>query len=113
MESTHIDWDHFEKVGLIAGTIVAVEDFPEARKPAYKLRIDCGSQFGIKSSSAQITKLYKKEELLGKQVLCVVNFPPKKIGPFLSEVLTTGFIQGDEVTLAIPERRVPNGTRLA
>jgi len=113
MEQKNIDWDHFEKVGLIAATIVEIVDFPEARKPAYKLRIDCGPHFGIKSSSAQITKLYKKEELVGKQVLCVVNFAPKRIGPFISEVLTTGFIQGDEVILAIPERRVPNGTRLA
>jgi tRNA-binding protein len=113
MEYKNIDWDHFEKVGLIAGTIVSVEDFPEARKPAYRLKIDCGTDIGIKSSSAQITKLYTKETLLGKQVLCVVNFAPKKIGPFLSEVLTTGFVLGDEVILAVPERRVPNGTRLA
>jgi tRNA-binding protein len=113
MEHEKIDWGHFEKVQLIAGTIVSIEDFPEARKPAYKLQIDCGPHLGIKYSSAQITKLYKKEDLLGKQVLCVVNFHPKKIGPFISEILTTGFVQGDEVVLAIPERRVPNGTRLA
>lgn len=108
-----IEWDDFEKVHLVAGTVIQVEEFPEARKPAYKLKIDLGPDIGIKHSSAQITSLYKKEELLGKQVLCVVNFKTKKIGPFISEVLTTGFIQGGEVTLAIPERVVPNGTRLA
>lgn len=107
-----IEWSDFEKIQLLAGTIIEVTDFPEARKPAYKLKIDLGSH-GIKRSSAQITKLYKKEDLIGKQVLCVVNFKPKQVGPFVSEVLTTGFIQGDTVTLAIPERPVPNGTRLA
>ncbi len=108
-----IEWADFEKVQLLAGTIVEVTDFPEARKPAYKLKIDLGPQIGIKNSSAQITKLYTKEQLLGKQVLCVVNFKPKQIGPFVSQVLTTGFIQGDTVTLAVPERAVPNGSRLA
>ena len=108
-----IEWAEFEKVKLVAGTIVSVEDFPEARKAAYKLQIDLGPHIGIKNSSAQITKLYPKDELLGKQVLCVVNFKPKKIGPFFSEVLTTGIIQGDEVVLMVPERAVPNGTRLA
>lgn len=108
-----IEWSDFERVELLAGTIVEVQEFPEARKAAYKLKIDLGPKLGIKASSAQITKLYSKDELLNKQVLCVVNFKPKKIGPFISEVLTTGFIQGDEVVLAIPERKVPNGARLA
>lgn len=108
-----IEWNDFERVELLAGTIVEVIAFPEARKPAYKLKIDLGPKLGIKNSSAQITKLYSASDLLQKQVLCVVNFKPKKIGPFISEVLTTGFIQGDEVVLAVPERKVPNGTKLA
>lgn len=108
-----IEWNDFERVELLVGTIVSVEEFPEARKPAYKLKIDLGDKVGLKNSSAQITKLYRKEELLGKQVLCVVNFKTKKIGPFVSEVLTTGLVQGDEVVLVMPERKVPNGSKLA
>lgn len=108
-----ISWNDFEKMKLCVGTIVEVTDFPEARKPAFKLKIDLGSEIGIKKSSAQVTKLYTQEKLLGMQVLCVVNFPPKQIGPYISEVLTTGFIQGDEVVLAVPETKVPNGLCLA
>lgn len=108
-----IEWNEFEKIELLVGTIIEVEEFPEAKRPAYKLKIDLGPQLGVKKSSAQITKLYPKEELLNKQVLCVVNFKPKKIGPFVSEILTTGLVMGDEVVLAIPERQVPNGTKLA
>jgi tRNA-binding protein len=108
-----IEWKDFERVELLVGTIVEVESFPEARKPAYKLKIDLGPHIGIKRSSAQITKLYSKDDLVGKQVLCVINFKPKQIGPFISEVLTTGLIQGEEVVLAVPDRKVPNGMKLA
>ena len=86
-----ISYDDFRKVDIRLGKIVEVKDFPEALKPAYKLKIDFGSEIGIKNSSAQITFAHKKEELLGKFVICVVNFSPKQIGPFVSEVLTLGF----------------------
>lgn len=109
-----ITWQDFENVDLRAGTIVRIEDFPKARKPAFKLWIDFGGEMGIKQSSAQITKRYTKESLLHKQVLCVVNFPIKQIADFRSEVLTTGFVLPDgEVILNSPDFPVPNGTRLA
>jgi len=108
-----IQWSDFERVELRIGTILEVLDFPEARKPAWKLRVDFGPEIGIRQSSAQIVALYGKEELVGRQVIGVVNFPVKQIGPFRSEVLVTGFhdAQG-RVVLAMPERAVPNGAKL-
>ena len=104
--------DDFQELDIRVGVIKEVEDFPEARKPAYKLTIDFGS-FGIKKSSVQITTLYKKEELIGRQVVGVINFPPKQIGPFVSECLTTGFAdENGNVVLTEPERKVPNGSKM-
>ena len=109
-----INWDDFSRVELRVGTIVKVEEFPEARKPAYKLQIDFGEEIGIKKSSAQITDLYSMQELAGRQVIGVVNFPPRQIGPFMSECLVTGFIRDDNsVVLAVPDKEVPNGSKLA
>lgn len=111
---TPITWDDFERVELRVGTIITVEEFPEVRKPAYKITVDFGPEIGIKRSSAQITALYTKDDLLGRQIISVVNFPPKRVGPFLSEFLVAGFPTDDgSVVLAIPEREVPNGTKLA
>ena len=109
-----INWQDFAKIELRVGTIVQVDTFPEARKPAYKLSVDFGDAIGIRSSSAQITDLYRSEDLLGKQVLGVVNFPPKQIGPFMSECLVTGIVQDDgSVVLAVPDQPVSNGSKLA
>jgi tRNA-binding protein len=109
-----IQWSDFERVELRAGTIVSAEAFPEARVPAYKLLVDFGPDIGHKKSSAQITDLYTAEELVGKQVIAVVNFPPKQIGPFLSECLVTGFHRADNsVVLASVDSEVPNGAKLA
>lgn len=109
-----ITWDDFQKVELRVGTILAADEFPEARKPAWKLTVDFGEEIGTRRSSAQITDLYDKENLVGKQVLAVVNFPPKQIGPFMSECLVTGFLtEGGSVVLAVPDQAVSNGLRLA
>ena len=111
---SYIDWQDFQKVELCVGTIVDVQDFPEARKPAYKLLVDFGRDIGVKKSSAQITDLYTRQELLGKQVIAVVNFPAKQIGPFMSECLVTGFSREDgAVVLAVPDADIGNGARLA
>lgn len=108
-----ISWDDFMRVDLRVGTIVAVEDFPEARRPAYKLQVDFGAELGIKKSSAQITALYERDSLIGKQVLAVINFPPKQIGPVRSECLVTGFHNADgDIVLTMPTAKVPNGARL-
>ena len=108
-----LSWDEFERVDVRAGTVVRCEEFPEARVPAYKLWIDFGPEIGEKRSSARITDHYRPEDLVGKQVAAVVNFPPRQIGPFMSEVLTLGFYaEGDTVVLVEPTQRVPDGSRL-
>jgi tRNA-binding protein len=109
-----ISWQDFQMVEICVGTIMSVEEFPEARKPAWKLTVDFGEELGKKRASAQITDLYTSEQLVGKQVLAVVNFAPKQIGPFMSECLVTGFVTADgPVVLAVPDRPVGNGSRLA
>ncbi len=109
-----LTWDEFEKVEIRVGTILEALDFPEARRPAYKLKIDLGPELGIKWSSSQITKHYTKEELVGKRVLCVCNFPPKQVGPFMSEVLTTGmYDENGDVVIPTVEKPIQNGARLA
>jgi len=111
---TEISWDDFQKVELRVGTIVSADPFPEARKPAWKLTVDFGGDVGTRRSSAQITDLYECQELVGKQVLAVVNFPAKQIGPFMSECLVTGFATDNgSVVLAVPDQPVANGLRLA
>lgn len=107
-----ITWNDFEIVELRTGTIQSVIDFPEARKPAYKLTVDFWDEIGIKNSSAQITTLYTKEELIGKQIIGVINFPPKQIGSFISEFLITGFYSETGVILAIPDKKCKNGLKL-
>lgn len=108
-----ISYEDFTKVDVRVGTIVNAEAFPEARRPALKLFIDFGTDVGMKKTSAQITHLYKKEDLIGKQVLAVVNFPPKQIGSFMSEVLVLGLSnENNEIVLVEPESRVPNGQRM-
>lgn len=108
-----ITWNDFEKVEMRVGTILEANDFPEARKPAYQLTIDFGSEIGIKKSSAQITKRYSKEDLIGKQIIAVINFPKKQIGKFMSECLVLGSINEDEVVLLSSDLKVQNGLRIA
>ena len=112
MDLTHITYDDFEKLDIRVGKIIRAEDFTKAQKPAYKLWIDFG-KFGIKKSSAQITKLYSKDNLIGKLVIAVVNFPPKQIADFISEVLVLGVVlDNNEVALIAPDRDVPLGNRV-
>jgi tRNA-binding protein len=107
-----ISWSDFEKVEMRIGTIIHVEEFLEAHNPAYKLQIDFGKSLGVKKSSAQITSLYSIEELLGKQIVAVVNFPKKQIGPLMSECLVLGAVSGKDVTLLQPGKEVENGMRI-
>lgn len=113
-ETQTISWQDFQAGELRVGKIISAEPFPKARKPAYIVHVDFGEEIGTRKSSAQITDLYTPESLVGKQVVAVVNFPPKQIGPIMSECLITGFHQADgAVALAVPDKPVPLGTRLA
>lgn len=108
-----IQWSDFEKIDMRVGTIVKVEDFPEAHKPAYKLTVDFGPEIGIKKSSARITTLYSKKRLKNVQVIAVVNFPPKQIGPFVSECLIMGiYNEKNDVVLLQPQRETQNGAKI-
>ena len=110
----NVQFEDFKKLDIRIGTITEVKDFPEANNPAYQLKVDLGEKIGTKNSSAQITDLYAKEDLINKQVIVVVNFPSKQIGPFISECLITGFYsKGKSVVLAVPDMKISNGLRLA
>ena len=110
---SEITWSQFEAIEMHAGTIVAVDDFPQARKPAYLISVDFGPALGVRRTSAQVTVIYSKDELVGRQVMGVVNFPAKQIGPVMSEFLLVGFYREDgAVVLAVPERPVQNGARV-
>ncbi|MEN9639162.1 MAG: hypothetical protein RLZZ262_1030 [Bacteroidota bacterium] len=108
----NITWDDFEQVDIRTGTIIEALDFPEARKPAYRLIIDFGDEIGLRKSSAQITNYYSAQELVGKQILAVVNFPPKQIGPWMSECLVLGVTTDEGVVLLATERKVGNGLKV-
>ncbi|NCT17208.1 MAG: tRNA-binding protein [Flavobacteriia bacterium] len=111
---TTIDWQHFQEVQMRLGTIITAEDFPEAKQPAYKLQIDFGRELGIKKSSAQITERYQKEELIGRQIIAVINFPPKQIANFMSECLVLGAVDATgDVILLQPEANAANGLRIS
>ncbi|WP_370173714.1 tRNA-binding protein [Leeuwenhoekiella palythoae] len=107
-----LKWSEFERVDMRVGTIISASDFPEARKPAFQLNIDFGDAIGIRKTSAQITKRYQRQELVGKQVIAVVNFPKKQIANFMSECLLLGAVDGEEVTVLNPDLPVPNGLRI-
>lgn len=112
-EEELITWKQFEQVDIRVGTILTANDFPEARSPAYQLTVDLGPEIGTKKTSAQITHHYSKDELIGKQVVCVVNFPKKQIGKFMSEVLITGFADEEgHIILTAVDRPTPNGSKL-
>lgn len=108
-----LSWQEFSKVEMRVGTVLEAVKFPEARTPAYQLRIDFGSEIGIKKTSAQITTIYQCDDLVGKQVVAVVNFPKKQIGPFMSECLVLGAVNGKDVTLLSPNFSVENGLRIS
>lgn len=113
MSSDTINWQQFEQVDIRVGTVIKAEPFPSAHNPAYKLWINFGDEIGVLKSSAQITDLYSRDDLINKQVMGVVNFPSKQIGPFMSECLVTGFYRDSgNVVLAVPDKNVPNGTKL-
>jgi tRNA-binding protein len=107
-----IEWNDFTKIEIRAGTIISAEIFTEARIPAYIITVDFGEEFGLKKTSAQITKLYMPKQLIGKQIVGIINFPPKQIGPIKSEFLLTGFYREDGVVLAIPDMPVKNGSKI-
>jgi tRNA-binding protein len=108
-----ISWDEFSRVELRVGRIIAAEEFPQARKPAYLLQVDFGAELGVRKSSAQITALYRREDLIGRLVVAVLNFPKKQIGPIMSECLVTGFHnERGEVALCVPDQPVPLGAKL-
>jgi len=108
-----LSWQEFSKVEMRVGTVLEANEFPEARTPAFQLRIDFGSEIGVKKTSAQITTLYDRKDLIGKQVVAVVNFPKKQIGPFMSECLVLGAVNGNDVTLLTPNLSVENGLRIS
>ena len=108
-----ISWGDFTKIEMRVGTILTVFDFPEARNPSYKVHVDFGEELGIKKTSAQITKKYSKEELIGLQVVAVVNFPKKQIANFMSECLILGAVESDDVVLIQPQMKVPNGLKIS
>ena len=108
-----ITWPDFSKIDMRVGTIIEIKDFPEARKPAYQVQVDFGKEIGIRKTSAQITLRYSKDELLGKQIIAVINFPKKQIANFMSECLILGAVDGSDVILLRPEAEVDNGLKIS